>query len=218
MHNHPHSEQTKRIIGKKARDRIAKQGHPKGMLGKHHTEESNAQRRTKCLSYWTQERRNERALELQQRWEKKSLKDNSGFHNPMFGKKHSLMSKSIMKSKGRMRMQDPVKRKKFFETLNQWPNKTEQKMYDLLKSSNMPFVYSGKGQYMVGLMAPDFIDIEGHRVIEVFGDYWHRGEDPKEKIAQYKKFGYACFVVWEHELNSNQQLVIDNINEWVNYG
>lgn len=38
------------------------------------------------------------------------------------------------------------------------------------------------------------------KLIELFGDYWHKGEDPQDRINIFKKFGYDTLVIWESEL------------------
>jgi len=61
---------------------------------------------------------------------------------------------------------------------------------------------------------PDFI-IEGtNKVIELHGDYWHKGEDEKELIELYKKAGYDCLVIWENEM-SDIKLVIKRISDFL---
>ena len=52
-------------------------------------------------------------------------------------------------------------------------------------------------------MAPDFLSTNGQRkVIEVFGDYWHKGEDPQGRIDAFAKLGFKCLVIWEHETDT----------------
>lgn len=47
---------------------------------------------------------------------------------------------------------------------------------------------------------PDFVDVEGRRLVEVWGDYWHRGEDPEVLIEWYRQVGWDCKVIWEREI------------------
>jgi G:T-mismatch repair DNA endonuclease (very short patch repair protein) len=47
---------------------------------------------------------------------------------------------------------------------------------------------------------PDFVNVKAKVVVEIFGDYWHRGEDPQKLIKKYKQVGWKCFVYWEHEI------------------
>jgi G:T-mismatch repair DNA endonuclease (very short patch repair protein) len=38
-------------------------------------------------------------------------------------------------------------------------------------------------------MNPDFICDEEKKVIEVYGDYWHRNDNPQDRINKFKKMG-----------------------------
>lgn len=62
--------------------------------------------------------------------------------------------------------------------------------------------YVGNGVFpiktAVTVRFPDFVNEETHELIEVFGDYWHRGQDPASLIAEYAIAGWKCVVVWEH--------------------
>ena len=62
-----------------------------------------------------------------------------------------------------------------------------------------------------GLIAgkvPDFVNVNGKKaVLEIFGDYWHRGEDPSERIAIFAAVGYSCAVVWERDFKANPQII-----------
>jgi G:T-mismatch repair DNA endonuclease (very short patch repair protein) len=39
-------------------------------------------------------------------------------------------------------------------------------------------------------------------LIEIWGDYWHKNQNPEDVINHYKKYGFDCLVVWEHELKN----------------
>ena len=49
------------------------------------------------------------------------------------------------------------------------------------------------------------------KVVEVFGDYWHRGEDTRIIEAQYAESGFGCLVVWESELMDDPVSVSEKI-------
>ena len=68
--------------------------------------------------------------------------------------------------------------------------------------------YTGDGRLVIDGMVPDFANVNGKkRVIEVFGDYWHKGEDPQVKIRRYARYGFSCLVIWEHEIRDSPDLV-----------
>ena len=81
--------------------------------------------------------------------------------------------------------------------------KPELKMKELLRPYP-DWKYTANGKYFIKTdikyRVPDFVNKNSKKVIEVYGDYWHRGEDPQDKIEEYKRAGWDCVVVWEHEV------------------
>lgn len=47
---------------------------------------------------------------------------------------------------------------------------------------------------------PDFVDIQGRRVFEFFGNFWHHPEDEQAYIRAYAEKGWECTVLWEDDL------------------
>lgn len=47
---------------------------------------------------------------------------------------------------------------------------------------------------------PDFVDTEGRRVFEFFGNFWHHPDDEQVWIEQYAAKGWDCTVLWEADL------------------
>ena len=82
------------------------------------------------------------------------------------------------------------------------PNKAEQKLDGILQS-NFPgeWLYTGEGSFTLGYAIPDFLNVNGKKqLIELYGDYWHQGENPQDRIDYFQSFGFSTLVVWEHEL------------------
>ena len=67
---------------------------------------------------------------------------------------------------------------------------------------------------MIGCKSPDIWD-GNRKLIELFGDYWHQGDDPQERIAHFEKYGFQCLVIWESELKNGRTvtLIRDFVNE-----
>ena len=80
------------------------------------------------------------------------------------------------------------------------PNKLEISVLELLP---VGWRYVGDGTLIVGTKCPDFWD-GGTRLIEAYGDYWHKGQDPQERIDYFAERGYECMVIWEHEVHENR--------------
>ena len=99
---------------------------------------------------------------------------------------------------------DPVIRQRrveaIFRASGRRPNFVEQKVLTIL-DSNFPsqWKYVGDGKLIIGGKCPDYWN-GGHKLIELFGDFWHKGENPQRRIDHFVKHNYNCLVIWEHEL------------------
>ena len=65
------------------------------------------------------------------------------------------------------------------------------------------YKFVGDGKIFIAGFVPDFININGQKkIIELYGDYWHKDTQEKDKyrIDTFKKYGYDTLVIWEHEL------------------
>ena len=80
-------------------------------------------------------------------------------------------------------------------------NKTEQRFLDLCLSIKYKIKFVGDGALWVDKFNPDFVVPKTKKVIDIFGDYWHKGENPKIRIRAFKKFGYNLLIIWEGEIN-----------------
>lgn len=96
------------------------------------------------------------------------------------------------------------------------PNKTERKLDTLLNtiySNEWKFV--GDGEIIINGKCPDFINVNSQKkIIELFGDYWHRGQDPDDRKKIFAEFGYDTLVIWEHELK-NMDMIKLKIDDFV---
>ena len=98
------------------------------------------------------------------------------------------------------------------------PNKLElyfQRFLDKYFPNEWKFV--GDGQLIVGRKCPDFNNIVRHgRLIELFGDYFHKGEDPQDRILYFREYGYETLVIWENEVykKTEEELCEYIVNYW----
>lgn len=84
---------------------------------------------------------------------------------------------------------------------NRKPNKPEKELMEIVEQMRSGEYEYNYGQWKIGNRFPDLVNINGRKkLIELFGDYWHAGEDPQDKINFYKSLGWDCLVIWEHEL------------------
>lgn len=89
------------------------------------------------------------------------------------------------------------------------PNKREAQLDQLLQS-NFPeeWKYVGNGIVMLGGKCPDWINVNGKKkLIEFFGEYWHRPEDEEIRKLHFKEFGFDTIVIWESELKNEKNLL-----------
>ena len=93
------------------------------------------------------------------------------------------------------------------------PNKPEQQLQALLDGlCPDQWEYTGDGKLIIGGKNPDFWNGD-HRLIELYGDYWHNLEvfpnklTDKEIITHYQQYNYKCLVIWQRELKQPRKVV-----------
>lgn len=110
---------------------------------------------------------------------------------------------------------DPIYMDKIWKALNIKPNKPETVILNLLNSLYPDeWKYTGDFSFTINGKSPDFVNCNGQKkIIELFGDYWHRGQNPQDRIDAFKPFGYDTLVIWERELKQIES-VVDKIREF----
>lgn len=102
--------------------------------------------------------------------------------------------------------QDEV-RKMMMVAMRVKPNKAERHLYRILDELYPTlWKYTGDGKLIVAGKNPDFWD-GGHRLIELYGTYWHRGQESQHRMDEFAKYGYDCLVIWEHELKDEMSVM-----------
>lgn len=125
-----------------------------------------------------------------------------------------LKMKQELAKISKQKWKDPEYREKMlkatFASNHIKPNKAELRLFSILeKHFSGDYAINVKAEIMLlGGKIPDFVNVNGAKsCIELFGDYWHKGQDPQDRIDYFKQFGYNTLVVWEHELNDEDLLV-----------
>lgn len=94
------------------------------------------------------------------------------------------------------------------------PNKSEIKLKNILNElCPREWDFVGDGQIIIGGKCPDFINVNGQKkLIELYGDYWHQGENTRTRKRIFKKYGFDTLIIWEKELKNISRLEkkIDN--------
>lgn len=107
---------------------------------------------------------------------------------------------------------DPSFLLKIVMGIHRKPNKLELQFEEMLLKNNLPYKYVGDGQVIIGYWCPDYINTNNEKkLIELFGDYFHRGENPQNRINKFAKYGFETLVIWEHELKDDPATVIDKV-------
>ena len=121
---------------------------------------------------------------------------------PFFNKHHTKKSNDQRRKTMEEKWQDPEFQLKMIEALNIHPNKPESFLLNLLNE-----LYPGKWEYVgdftfwVNGRNPDFINCNGQKkIIEIYGDYWHAGQNPEDRKDIFREFGYETLIFWESEL------------------
>lgn len=146
--------------------------------------------------------------------------------NPMKGRKHSLVSRDIMSKSIKECWKDLVYAKRISDTAKKlWqdpehakkclhrriPSYPEQIFIDLCKE----FRYVGNGTLIIGGKNPDFVCVtDEHKLIEIWGDYFHKGQNPQDRIDFFKSRGYDCIIIWASELK-HLDSVMTKVNKFV---
>lgn len=232
-----HSEETKRELSGKARERL-KNPENNPFYGKHHTKETR-----EMLS---------KSKRGNIPWNKgKTSKDDprilAGEQNPFYRKKQSEEAKEKIsrKNKGQVAWnrgltketdvrvagysasikelwQDSEFIQKVMDGRKAKPNKSELQLEPLIQTARPnEFKYNGGFELGISLggKIPDWVNCNGKKeVIEYFGQVWHSPlftfreglpyhQTYKGTIEHYKKYGWKCLIIWEPELKEPKKIV-----------
>ena len=94
-------------------------------------------------------------------------------------------------------------------------NKSEKKLERFINGV-IPNEYKfvGGGEFILGGKCPDFMNINGKKkLIELYGSYWHRNDNPQDRIDYFKQFGFDTLVIQESELR-NPRILMNKINKF----
>jgi very-short-patch-repair endonuclease len=141
------------------------------------------------------------------------------------GKKHTAETKNRM-SKVRIELglskgdKNPMSK---HENVKKWaaankikPNKKESKLFNILNRivPGMFLINVLGDQLIIKSKIPDFVCIKNKIIIELYGDYWHKGEDPTNRINLFKTESYNTLIIREKELN-DINMVEKKINDFI---
>lgn len=87
--------------------------------------------------------------------------------------------------------------------------KPEKQVYKLLKDLGYSYKWTGGGKGRILSYVPDFTHTRFKRVIEYYGEYWHKDNDPRDKkrIREIKNEGYKVLVIKQKDLKNQNKLI-----------
>jgi len=148
-----------------------------------------------------------------------------GWQDPTVWERYSKARKKMWQDpKYRRRLKESHKKKwskpEFREMMavarNMKPNSLEQFFDEITPDS---IRYTGGGGFFIRcknrIYLPDFKVRGQKKVIELFGNYWHKGEDPNNMIEEYAEAGWKCRVFWENEVYNETGQVLEETLEFI---
>jgi len=140
------------------------------------------------------------------------IKKNSDSHK---GKPHvhSLEAKK-KNSKSHIELwKDPEYAKKILH--RRIPSGPEQEFICISDRFYFAFDFVGDGTLVIDGKNPDFVSLKDDRkLIEIWGEYFKKGRNPKDLIDFYKVRGYECLVIYASELKHLEK-IINRVREFV---
>ena len=85
-------------------------------------------------------------------------------------------------------------------------------MFGLLTYQEFPYRYTGNAQFILNGKAPDFVHYKKRKIIELFGERWHKPEEEDRRTTEFATSGYQVLVIWQKELKvKNRKKLVEKI-------
>jgi len=82
------------------------------------------------------------------------------------------------------------------------PNSYEKKFIDLCKKYELQYKYVGNGKRTVGGYCPDFININGKKIlVETYSTFWHVSDYEESRGKLFTGYGYKTLFLDDDALN-----------------
>jgi len=138
-----------------------------------------------------------RALALLGHHHTQESKDNMS--KAQMGRQFSQETKDKMSIKAKHNWSDPAYAKRMLS--RRTPSGAEVAFGTFLKDNGFEYQYVGNGEVWFGGKNPDFINTNGlKKLIELWGDFFHKGDNPQDRIDHFKAYGFDTLIVWASEL------------------
>ena len=85
------------------------------------------------------------------------------------------------------------------------PTNLEQQLIDLISKHNLPYKYTGDGDFWIGGKNPDFVNINGEKkLIEVGNIYHHQRNYIDKRKAHFAKYGWESYIFIGDKLDEEE--------------
>lgn len=134
------------------------------------------------------------------------------------GKKTPKEVREKMSRTTKNQWQNPKFAEKMLKAFDIKPTKPETQMNNLLQELfPREYKYVGDGEFWIAGKNPDFINVNSKKkIIEVYGEYWHRNDNPKDRIDLFEPYGYQTLIIWEDDLREDIGFVRQKVKEFHN--
>lgn len=199
--NHPlygrhHSEETRRKMSENRKGITS--GSKNSFYGKHHSEES----RRKMSEAKTGSNHFNYGKHLSEETRRKLSESKKGSKNPNYCKSYSEETRRKLSEASKKNWNKESYRQKMYQPFKLLPTTPEFAVGLLLDQLGINAEYIGDGSKWIGRRNPDFIIRDKRKLIEVFGDYWHKEDNPQDRINHFRKYRYETLIIWESELKN----------------
>jgi len=138
--------------------------------------------------------------------EKHPMFGRRGKDAPMFGRSPSFRIKRKISKFQKELWKNPEHARKVFA--HRSPNNKELEVFSIIDSvTPKDFKFVGNGQFVLGGKCPDFMNVNGKKLlIEFNSEYWHRGENTRTRARHFAKYGFKTLFIWQRELKNTERL------------
>lgn len=80
------------------------------------------------------------------------------------------------------------------------PSKPELMFIEYCRMLGLGYQFVGDGKLIIDGKNPDFVDSTGKKLVEIWGEFFHKGQNPQDRIKFFADRGFECQVIWANEL------------------
>jgi very-short-patch-repair endonuclease len=85
------------------------------------------------------------------------------------------------------------------------PNNAEMTLYGIMCYLELPYRYTGNGQFILMGRAPDFVHRQKRKIVEMYGERWHDPAEEEERAKLFAMSDYQTLIVWQRELKPDNR-------------